>query len=376
MTALESFRFEDDRFENGLFEPERFDLSLSENPFPPLPSVLGALDEALATANRYPEFRPRLLPELIAGHIGARADQVVVGAGATGVAMQIMQTLPHRGARFVFAAPTFDGYPILAGMTGLRAAPVPLDAHGRQDLWAMSRLIDRDTGLVAICRPHNPTGTVVSGSELKAFLCAVPAGVPVLLDEAYFEFLGASEVLDAVELVHRHPNVLVLRTFSKAYGLAGLRIGYAFGSPDLIRRVQRLQLPFGVPALAAAAVRASYAAEYELGERILHITTQRELLRTRLRRAGIRVPRSSANFLYLPGADIARSLARAGIAAKRYADGSVRVAVGDPVADRAVVRALTAPPRPHSRPLSTDDSHLVALTAPYAPSAAPAPRRR
>ncbi|MGX1804998.1 aminotransferase class I/II-fold pyridoxal phosphate-dependent enzyme [Nocardia sp. NPDC055321] len=371
MTALESYHVA-----TGRFETERFDLSLSENPFPPLPSVLDALDEALADANRYPEFAPLRLSELIAGHIGVHEDQVVVGAGATGVAMQIMQTLPRRGAPFVFAAPTFDGYPILAGMTGLRPVPVPVDLRGRQDLWAMARLVDADTGLVAVCRPHNPTGTVLSRSELGAFLCAVPAGVPVLLDEAYLEFLGASEVLDTVELVRRHPNVLVLRTFSKAYGLAGLRIGYAFGDPALIRRVRRLQLPFGIPALAVAAVRASYAAEFELGERILRITTQRELLRTALRRAGIRVPRSSANFLYLPGAGIAPALARAGIVAKRYPDGSVRVAVGDPAADTAVLRALTGDREPRARALAPDDSHLIALTVPCGPSAAPGPRRR
>lgn len=363
--AMDSYRF----------ETARFDLSLSENPFPPLPSVLAALDDCMVQANRYPEFLPRRLPRVIAEHIGVRADQVVVGSGATGVAMQIMQTLPAAGARFVFAAPTFDGYPIMAAMVGLRSVPVPLDLNGRQDLWAMARTVDEDTGLIAVCRPHNPTGTVVSASELKAFLCAIPARVPVVLDEAYIEFLGAADALDAVELVHRHPNVLVLRTFSKAYGLAGLRIGYAFGSTELVRRVQRLQLPFGVPATAVTAVRASYAAEAELGERILRITTERELLRTALRRNGIRVPRSSANFLYLPGRDIAPALARAGIMAKRFPDGSARIAAGDPAAGRAVLHALATRPTRGAEPLRRDDSRVLSLTVRSEPSAVPVPRR-
>ncbi|MET9488946.1 aminotransferase class I/II-fold pyridoxal phosphate-dependent enzyme [Nocardia sp. NPDC006630] len=357
------------------FETVRFDLSLSENPFPPLPSVMRALDDSLAKANRYPEFLPRALPRIIADHIGVDPDQVVVGSGATGVAMQIMQTLPAPGARFVFATPTFDGYPIMSGMVGLRSHPVALDSSGRQDLWAMARAVDQNTGLVAVCRPHNPTGTVVPASELKAFLYSVPATVPVILDEAYIEFLGATDTLDTVELVRRHPNVLVLRTFSKAYGLAGLRIGYAFGAPELVRRVHRLQLPFGTPSAAVAAVTASYAAEAELGERILRITTERELLRTALRRNGIRVPRSSANFLYLPGREVAPALARAGIVAKRYPDGSARIAVGDPTAGRAVLKALAARPATGARPLRRDDSRVLSLTVRSEPSVVRAPHR-
>ncbi|WP_067533010.1 aminotransferase class I/II-fold pyridoxal phosphate-dependent enzyme [Nocardia crassostreae] len=352
-----------------------YDLSLSENPFPPLPSVRAALEDCMLRANRYPEFLPTLLPRLIADHVGVRAAQVVVGSGATGVAMQIMQTLAAPGSPFVYAAPTFDGYPIMAGMIGLTPVPVPLDTRGRQDLWAMAAAVDERTGLVAVCRPHNPTGTVIPASELKAFLCAVPASVPVILDEAYVEFLSAAATLDVLELVDRHPNVVVLRTFSKAYGLAGLRIGYAFGAAAIAARVQRLQLPFGVPSSAVTAVAASYAAQAELGERILRITTERELLRTALRRSGIRVPRSSGNFLYLPGRDIAPALARAGILAKRYPDGSARIAVGDPAAGRAVLRALGARPTPNVHPLRRDDSRDSALTVRSEPSVVRAPHR-
>ncbi|MFX0574229.1 aminotransferase class I/II-fold pyridoxal phosphate-dependent enzyme [Nocardia nepalensis] len=318
----------------------RFDLSLSENPFPPLPSVLLAVNDVLAQANRYPEFLPQRLPRLIAGRVGVHSDQVVVGSGATGVAMQIIQALTTRGAGIVYGSPTFDGYPIMAEMADLDVVPVALDAAGNQDLWAMTRAIDKRTGLVVVCRPHNPTGTVLPASELKAFLCAVPRRVPVILDEAYAEFLGPADQVDTLALLNRHPNLLVLRTFSKAYGLAGLRIGYAFGHRDLIGRVRRLQLPFGVSSAAVAAVAASYAAEPELAARILRITTEREALRSALLRRHIAVPRSYANFLYLQGPGVATALRRAGIAAKAYPDGSARVAVGDPEADNAVLKAL------------------------------------
>ncbi|GAB2684153.1 aminotransferase class I/II-fold pyridoxal phosphate-dependent enzyme [Nocardia thraciensis] len=346
----------------------RFDLTLSENPFPPLPSVLAAVNHTLEQANRYPEFLPDRLPRLIAEQVGIGADQVVVGSGATGVALQIMQALTTPGDRMVFATPTFDGYPILAGMTGLKDTAVPLDSAGRQDLWSLARAVDGRTGLVVVCRPHNPTGTVVPASELKAFLFGVPRDIPVILDEAYVEFLGAADALDPVQLISRYPNLLVLRTFSKAYGLAGLRIGYAFGHEDLVRRVRRLQLPFGMPASAATAVAASYAARAELGERVLRITTERELLRTTLRRSGIRVPRSRANFLYLPGADIAARLSRAGIAAKTYPDGSARIAVGDPAADIAVRWALgDGARREGHRRFRREDSGLYSTTAPAVP---------
>ncbi|MFF0488967.1 aminotransferase class I/II-fold pyridoxal phosphate-dependent enzyme [Nocardia sp. NPDC004068] len=341
----------------------RYDLTLSENPFPPLPSVLDAVRSTVAHANRYPEFLPRRLPNLIAHHLGVPPDRVVVGAGGTGVIMQIMQALTAPRQRMVFAAPTFDGYPIMAEMVGLESVAVPLDSSGRQDLWAMLRAVDDRTGLVAVCRPHNPTGTVVPASELKAFLFAVPRHIPVILDEAYVEFLGAGDLLDPLDLVARYPNLLVLRTFSKAYGLAGLRIGYVFGAPELVSRVRRLQVPFGIPETAVAAVTASYAAESELAERVLRITTERELLRTALRREGFRVPRSRANFLYLPGSGIADTLARAGIAAKGYPDGSARIAVGDPAAAAAVRHALNHPAGDGiRRSLRRDDTNLWSLT--------------
>lgn len=340
-----SVRLADDRPSRHQRSPRMqpyFDLNLSENPFPPLPSVLRAVNTTLTQANRYPEFLPRRLPAVIAQHVGVRADQVVVGSGATGVAMQILQSLATPGAGIVYGAPTFDGYPILAEMTGVEAVPVPLDVAGNQDLWAMQRAIDKRTALVVVCRPHNPTGTAIPASELRAFLSGVPARVPVILDEAYVEFLGAAEHVDPLALISEYPNLLVLRTFSKAYGLAGLRIGYAFGSSELIARVRRLQLPFGMSAAAVAAVCASYAAEPELAERTMRITAERDSLHRALCDRGMAVPRSHANFLYLPGPGVATALRRAGIAAKSYPDGSARIAVGNPEAGHAVLRALDA----------------------------------
>ena len=318
----------------------RFELALSENPFPPLPTVLAALHEQMAQANHYPEFLPRRLPRIIADHVGVDPTQVVVGPGATGVAMQIMQTVLRGDASMVFATPTFDGYPIMAGILGVEAVTVPLDQAGRQDLGRFGEVVDDRTGLVVICRPHNPTGTLVSAADLDVFLFSMPPQVVVILDEAYVEFVA--DAVDVHDLIRRYPNLLVLRTFSKAFGLAGLRIGYAFGAEDLVSRVRRRQLPFGMSCAAVAAVSASYAAENELRARVARITTERDSLRNQLLQLGLRVPRSYANFLYLNGPNSAAALQRGGIVAKPYPDGSARITVGDPTAGRAVLQALRA----------------------------------
>ncbi|WP_068276202.1 aminotransferase class I/II-fold pyridoxal phosphate-dependent enzyme [Aldersonia kunmingensis] len=319
---------------------QRFELGLSENPYPPLPSVLEELNRSMAQVNRYPEFLPEQLPRIIGERVGVTPDRLVVGGGATGVAMHIMQALIGPDEEMVFSTPTFDGYPIMARIAGVRTRTVGLDGFGRQDLWAMVRAIGPRTRVVVVCRPHNPTGTLIPSGELRAFLAAVPRRVVVVLDEAYVEFLHPADTIDVVGLQRRFPNVLVLRTFSKAYGLAGLRIGYAVAAPDLAARVRRWLVPFGMNAAAAAAVRASYAAESELRERVQAINTERERLAATLRRFGVAVPDSHANFLYLDGPAIAPALRRAGIVAKSYPNGSARIAVGDPAAGTAVVAAL------------------------------------
>ncbi|MFE1594258.1 pyridoxal phosphate-dependent aminotransferase [Nocardia sp. NPDC058705] len=318
--------------------PTLFDLGLSENPFPPLPSVIAAVNIALTQANRYPDFLPEELPRVIADHLGVSPDDVVVGAGATGVAMQVMRALG--GGELLSSTPTFDGYPIMAEMAGMTLVPVPLDPAGNQDLTAMRRAVNRSTALIVLCRPHNPTGTVLDAAAVRSFLDAIPHRVPVILDEAYVEFLDPANRLDLHTLLHRHPNLLVLRTFSKAYGLAGLRIGYCVGRGKLIQRIRDQQLPFGIPTTSVAAVRAAYAATPELRDRINRINREREALRLSLRACAIDVPRSYANFLYLPGPGVATALRRAGIKAKAYPDGSARIAVGDPTAGRAVHTAL------------------------------------
>ena len=316
-------------------------LSLNENPFPPLPAVRSALIESIDAANRYPEFLPERLRSLIAGRVGVRDEQVVIGSGATGVILQVLQALTSPGDKMVMASPTFDGYPIFAQMTRLESVAVPLDVHGHHDLEAMAEAADQ-ARVVVVCRPHNPTGTIEPAADIERFLKRIAPETVVLLDEAYVEFLPAADRIDAPALVERYPNVVVLRTFSKAYGLAGLRIGYGFCAPVLARQLWAMQPPFGIGITGLVAVAASYDAENQLRQRIRMIAAERRYLRMRLRAMGVYSTDSHANFIYLPPwrepwRDVFDGT---GLQLRNYADGSVRITVGNRQSTRAVLAAV------------------------------------
>jgi histidinol-phosphate aminotransferase len=316
-------------------------LSLNENPFPPLPSVCSALTASINAANRYPEFLPERMRALIAGRVGVRDDQVVIGAGATGVVLQVLHAVTSPGDTMVMTSPTFDGYPIFAQMAKLRSVTVPLDRHGHHDLDVMA---DAAAGarVVVLCRPHNPTGTIEPADEVDRFLQRVPSDTVVLLDEAYVEFLAPEQRIDAPALVARFPNVVVLRTFSKAYGLAGLRIGYGFCAPDLARRLWTMQLPFGMGVTGLVAVAASYDSEVELRQRIRVISAEGRYLRARLAATGVYSTDTHANFVYLPAARRPWSevFAGTGLLVRGYADGGVRISVGNRQSSRAVLSVV------------------------------------
>jgi histidinol-phosphate aminotransferase len=318
-----------------------FALSLNENPFPPLPSVRSALVASIDAANRYPEFLPERLRSLIAGRVGVRDEQVVIGAGATGVVMQVLHAVTSPGEEIVLTSPTFDGYPIFAQMARLRPVMVALDKHGHHDLDAMADAA-ATARVVVLCRPHNPTGTIEPADDVERFLRRVPSDTVVVLDEAYVEFLTPQHRIDAPALVARFPNVVVVRTFSKAYGLAGMRIGYGFCAPDLARTLWAMQLPFGVGATSLVAVAASYDAEYELQKRIRILGAEGRYLRSRLVAMGVYSTDSHANFVYLPACaqPWQEVFAGTGLRVRGYADGGVRISVGNRQSSREVLSAV------------------------------------
>ncbi len=314
-------------------------LSLNENPYPPLPAVRSALVASLDAANRYPEFLPQRLRRVIGARIGVPETQIILGAGATGVILQVLHALTSPGDRIVIADPTFEGYPIIAAMNRLETVRIPLTRTGHHDLAAMADAA-RDARVMVLCRPHNPTGTVESAAAVETLLARLP-GTLVVLDEAYVEFLAPAHRIDSATLVERFANVVVLRTFSKAYGLAGLRIGYGFGSRDLADTLWAMQLPFGMSVTSLVAVEASYRAESQLRQRICSITAERERLRTQLADLRVDTIPGHANFLYLPPGDGSRRLGdEPGLRVKRYRDGAVRLSVGAHSSTDAVLTAL------------------------------------
>ena len=324
--------------------PEAIDplaLARNESPFPPLSAVRTALIHSIDAANRYPPFLPEALRSLIAERIGVRKDQVVLGAGATGVMLQLLHALTDPRDPIVMADPTFEGHPIVARICDLAPMLVPLNEDGHHDLAAMAAAASQ-ARVVVVCRPHNPTGTVESAAAMEQFLCRTPRETVVVIDEAYCEFVASRYRIDAVALVQRFPNVVVLRTFSKAYGLAGLRIGYVFGSTQLAAKIWAMQLPFGMGITSLVAVAASYGAEAQLRQRIRSITAERRTLQTRLRTMGVCSTDSHANFIFLPaaGRPWRDAFDHAGVSVRHYPDGAERITIGGHASTRAVLSAV------------------------------------
>ncbi|MGW3664630.1 histidinol-phosphate transaminase [Streptomyces sp. NPDC005141] len=319
-------------------------LALNESPYPPLPSVRRAMQRAVAQAHRYPQFYPDELTERIAGWCRVAPDSVAVGSGSVGVALQLLQAMTEPGDTMVHAWRTFDAYPLLATMVGAHPVPVALSPEGHQDLDALLAALDHRTRVVVVCNPHNPTGSRVAVDDLSAFLHRVPRHVTVVLDEAYVEFAGDTHPPDTPAFLAAHPNVLVLRTFSKAYGLAALRIGYGLGAPALVERIRRQQLPFGINAVATAAVKASLRAGSELRLRVDTIVTERERLRHELVDLGWLVRPGYANSVWLASPDPidegAAALTDAGVLTRHYPGEGLRVTVGNRRANDTVLAAL------------------------------------
>src|SRR5580693_3042720 len=309
-----------------------FKLSSNETPFGPLPSVAKVIAEAALVVNRYPDNGAELLTAAIAQRFGVPLDHVAVGCGSVGVAQQLLTAVAEPGAEVLYAWRSFEAYPGLTALTGARSVQVPLrdETH---DLDAMADAITPDTRLVFVCNPNNPTGTVVRTAELTRFLDRVPGDCLVVLDEAYHEYIRDSDVPDGLSLYRNRPNVAVLRTFSKAYGLAGLRVGFMVAHERVAEAARKTMLAFTVNAVAQAAAIASLAAEDELLERVDAVVKERDRVRDELLAQGWPVPPTEANFVWLPLGDetagFAAACERAGISVRPFGAEGVRISIGD-----------------------------------------------
>ena len=305
-----------------------------ETPSPPLPSVLEATRERLRNFHLYPDLGAAGVRERIAAHHGVRPGQVAVGAGSVEVAAQLVNASAGEGDEVIFAWRSFEAYPILVQIAGATPVPVPLTPDDRHDLDAMAAAVTDRTRLVFVCTPNNPTGTHVRADELERFLAAVPQDVLVVVDEAYVHFDTDPDSVDGLDVFRRYPNVAVLRTFSKAYGLAGLRIGYAIASEQVATNLRRVSVPFAVSDLAQTAAVASLDAEAELAGRVELIVAERVRVLAALRELGWHPPPSVGNFIWLRAgartAEIDAVLREGGVVARAFTGEGLRVTIGSP----------------------------------------------
>ncbi|MEJ7628795.1 MAG: histidinol-phosphate transaminase [Nocardioidaceae bacterium] len=330
-----------------------FKLSSNENPFPPLPGVVERATEAARTMNRYPDMGVSALHAAIAERYDVQVDQVASGAGSVAVFYHLLQALCSDGDEVVYAWRSFEAYPIAVRLAGATDVTVPLTANARHDLPAMLSAVTDRTKAVVICSPNNPTGPSVHRDELEDFLDAVPSGVLVAVDEAYREFVTDPETPDALELARGRDNVVVLRTFSKAYGLAGLRVGFGLGPKPVAEAIRKCALPFGISSVAQAAAVASLESEPALLDRVGALVAERARVRDALADQGWAVPEAQGNFVWLAlGADstaFADACEQAGVSVRPFDGDGVRVTIGEPEADDLFVGVAKAWRAEHDR---------------------------
>jgi histidinol-phosphate aminotransferase len=323
-----------------------YKISSNENPYPPLPAVLEVVARSAQAMNRYPDLAARELTAAIAAHLDVPVEHVVTGTGSVGVLGQIVAATCGPGDEVVHAWRSFEAYPIVVQLSGARGVAVPLTADARHDLPAMAEAVTDRTRLVLVCSPNNPTGPVVHADELEALLDRVPPDVVVVVDEAYTEFVRDPLAPDALALHRARPNVVVLRTFSKAYGLAGLRVGYAVAHPAVADALRKTAVPFGVSTIAQDAAVASLAAADELAERVEALVLERDRVTTALREQGWALPETQANFVWFPVGertpDLAAAFDAAGLSVRPYGTDGVRATIGEPDANDRLLEVAAA----------------------------------
>ncbi|MCY7400312.1 MAG: histidinol-phosphate transaminase [Nocardioides sp.] len=326
-----------------------YKLSSNENPYPPLPGVLEAATMAAAEMNRYPDMGNTALYAALSDSLGVPVEELAAATGSVALIYQLVNAFCEPGDEVVYAWRSFEAYPIAVTAGGARSVQVPLTADGRHDLGAMAAAITDRTKVVIVCTPNNPTGPAVSQSDLDAFIARVPAHVLVVVDEAYLEFVRMDDAIDGIVTYRAHDNVVLTRTFSKAYGLAGFRVGYAVGPAPLAGALRAVSLPFGVSHVAQAAAIASLASAEALMARVDDLVDRRTDLVTRLRDVGWDLPDAQGNFVWFPlgerTPEFVAACAEVGVSVRPYGLEGLRVSIGEREAfDRVIeVAARFAP---------------------------------
>lgn len=305
-------------------------LSSNELPFAPSKPIVEAGEQALASTNRYPDAIGGNLVAKLAAHYRLNPEQVVVGPGSIQVLANALSAVAQAGNNVVYAWRSFEAYPILVGITGASSRQIPLNSDGSHDLDAILGAVDENTAAVILCSPNNPTGPSLTGTQVREFLGALPGQVLAVLDEAYFEFDTSAGHVDGVTLLADFPNLLVLRTFSKAYGLAGLRCGYGLTSPVLAEAIRKVATPFGLSAVAEACALAALADDQAMRSQVLQICEEKARVLSELRNLGWTIPQAGGNFIWFSGSvgeQIQAAALSQGVQTRGFPEG-VRVTIG------------------------------------------------
>lgn len=331
--------------------PAPIKLSSNENPLPPLPSVSKAIAAAGESIHRYPDMFAADLVNALAQRQDLSPQNVIVGAGSVAVLAHLLQAYAGPGREVVYAWRSFEAYPILTALTGATSVTVPLAEGGRHNLDAMASAMSDRTAAVMVCSPNNPTGPAVTADEFAAFVDRVPSHVLIVLDEAYVEYVSDSASVKGNDYIGAdawvaHPNVVVLRTMSKAYGLAGLRVGFAFGLAEVLAPARACVTPFSVSSVAQAAALASLEAEAELLARVAATVAERGRVLAALTADGWSIPDPQGNFVWIEALDRTTELiAHLGaqspaILVRPFTDEGVRITIGSRQENNAALAAL------------------------------------
>ncbi|GAA1704520.1 histidinol-phosphate transaminase [Fodinicola feengrottensis] len=326
----------------NLLPPVR--LASNEVPYGPLPGVVDAIAHAAADAHRYPDAGSVELRGRLAASYGLDPDQVATGCGSVALAEQLVRATTFTGDEVIYSWRSFEAYPIVVGGHSAVAVPVPNTAEHGHDLAAMRAAVTDRTRLVFVCNPNNPTGTAIRGGELAEFVDSMPADVLVVVDEAYREFVTDPDVPDGLDFARGRENVVVLRTLSKAWGMAGLRVGWLAATPHVADTVRKIVTTFSVSSLAQAAALAALDQRDEMRRRCDLVIAERPRILEAVRKLGFETPDSQANFVWLPAADatsqIVATCDRHGVIVRGFAGEGIRVTVGTPEENDRFLAAL------------------------------------
>lgn len=318
----------------GRTVPGAIKLASNEVPYGPLPGVVEAITQAAANAHRYPDMGVVALREKLAARYGVDPERVATGCGSVALTEHIAKATCLPGDEILYSWRAFEAYPIITAAAGATSVQVPNDAGHGHDLAAMAAAVTERTRMVLICNPNNPTGTAVGRAALDEFLAAVGPDVLVVIDEAYREFVTDPEVPDALTAYGDRPNVVILRTLSKAWGLAGLRAGFMIAAPEVADAVRKVVTPFSTSGVAQAAAMAALDATDEMRRRCDLVIAERARVSESVRKLVPDVPPSQSNFLWLPlgerSAPFAAACAEGGVIVRPFAGEGVRVTIGTP----------------------------------------------